>query len=65
MAVIISIVFGIAAVACGVGWFVTKVSLYSLTMHLVKKGYPVPTDEEMNENANETIRRMLGLKTGV
>lgn len=62
MSVILAVAFGALAAVCGAGWFLTKVSFYSVVMHLVKKGYTAPTDEEMSENAKEVIRRMFGLK---
>lgn len=54
-----STLFLIATVVCGIGWLSRYISCSAMIYYMIKKGYKLPDDKEMEECTQSVIRRLF------
>lgn len=55
MGVVLAIVITICAVIFGLGWFLTSLSRRIILYCWIDRGYPKPTQEELDKNSREAV----------
>lgn len=58
----LTVIFAIAAIACGIGWFCCWVSCAAMIMYMIGKGYTLPTDEEQGACIKEVLLRTFRIR---
>lgn len=52
-----SVVLGVAATVCAIGWFFSRLSTKIIICYMIEKGYMPPTDEELKTCSQKVIKR--------
>lgn len=55
----LTVILGITTVICAVGWFFSRVTIKTLLYCWKDRGYPLPTDAEINNNGRKALEKIF------